>query len=141
MVDRTQSDLTELANRSTYIGSGEHKRFPNPMCIPGLRTDASNCDEIDSEASKDLTRLNGWLREAIRRGQVDRIWEGEFPRKVWGWVIAGERPARHLVEARLTNQQLGHYKGYFIDLNDLLGRQAWTRRKLAEGAEWWEILR
>lgn len=128
-----------VADRASYVGSGEHKRAPNPLCPPSLRTDASDCDAVDPTISQDLVRLNRWLREAIRRGQVDRVLEGAFPRFAWAWVVVGSG-ARQLFEARLTNREAGQYKGYFIEMDDMLGKKAWARRKLVEGGEWWEAL-
>lgn len=107
-------DFAAIADRATYVGSGEHKRYPNPLCDPRLRSDAADCDAVDPSLSQDPERLTRWLREAIRRGQVSPEFEGDFPRKVWARVAIAHGDAT--VEARLTNQTLGQYKGYFIDV-------------------------
>ncbi len=59
----------------------------------------------------DQAAINDWLNEAIRRGQVSAAFDGQFPRYVW------TRPNGEDVwyEARLTNQELGQYKGYPLD--------------------------
>jgi len=123
-----------------YTGSGEHKRFPNPLCPPALRTDASDCDSVDPTVSQDLPRLQRWLEAALQAGQVDRVLEGGFPRKAWGWIELGEPARRLLFEARLTNSGLGEYKGYFIELDDLGGKTAWVHAMLAPGGAWSEVL-
>lgn len=129
-------DLEAAAASATYIGSGEHKRYPNPLCDPNLRSDASDCDSVDAALSQDPARLTAWLREAIRRGQVSPEVEGAFPRYVWARVstTAGDL----VVEARLTNSGLGQYKGYFIDADtDLPGR---VHRKLVGAGVWSQVL-
>jgi hypothetical protein len=118
------------AAQAVYVGSGEHKRFPNPLADPHLRTDASDCDAVDAKLSQDPERLTAWLREAILRGQVSEEFEGIFPRYVWARVSTSG--GTQTVEARLTNSALGHYKGYFINPDeDLPGR---IRRQLLSGA-------
>lgn len=130
------SDPGEAAVHAIYVGSGEHKRFPNPLCDPNLRTDASDCDAVDPTLSQTPERLTAWLREAIRRGQVSPELEGAFPRYVWARVQTAA--GVHAVEARLTNCELGQYKGYFIDVDqDLPGR---LRRLLINGGAWAEVL-
>jgi hypothetical protein len=49
------------------------------------------------------------LREAIERQCIGEIFEGEFPKYVWGW-LDGE-----LYEARLVNRSQGTYKGYPLE--------------------------
>ena len=51
-------------------------------------------------------QVEGWLREAIRRGAVGAYWEGDFPRYVW--FKAGES----VYQGRLVNSGLGEYKGW-----------------------------
>jgi hypothetical protein len=130
-------DLQALAAKATYEGSGEHKSVPNPLCDPALRKDASDCDKVVTGISSDRRPLTAWLREAIRRGQVDRVVEGEFPRHVWAWIPTREGP--RLVEGRLTNSGLGQYKGYFIEDRDLIGKRAWVRALLLRGS-WSKVL-
>jgi hypothetical protein len=50
--------------------------------------------------------MTAWLKEAIRSGNVSGPWENGFPRYVW------TRKANSVFIARLTNQGLGHYKGW-----------------------------
>jgi len=117
-----------------YVGSGEHKRFPNPLCDPSLRSDASNCDDVDPSLSQEPERLDRLLRTALQRRQHDSIFEGSFPRYVWGVLnLAG---GVRLLEARLTNRSQGQYKGYFIGPEDLVGKKAWLRRHLLAGGGW-----
>ena len=128
-----------LAEKVDYMGSGEHKRYPNPLCPASLRSNASDCDAVDPSLSQDKPRLLRWLREAMRRGQADRRSDNGYPRYLWGWVVVSDGK-RRLFEARLTNEDLGHYKGYFIEPQDLIGKKAWTKTKLEDGGEWWEII-
>lgn len=124
-----------LAEVIRYVGSSEHKRFPNPLVPPTLRSDASDCDELDPELSQDPARLTRVLRAAMQRGQVDRILEGRFPRKVWGRILLSTG-AVGLFEARLTNRETGEYKGYFIAEDDLVGKWAWVRARVCEAGAW-----
>jgi hypothetical protein len=73
-----------------------------------LRSDASRCDPryIDFEAP---TRA---LRDAVRAGQTSEF-NGRFPKYVWG-ALDGL-----IYEARLVNHELGQYKGYPIDVDEL----------------------
>lgn len=134
---RTVRDFRAIADRATYVGSGEHKRYPNPLCDPRLRSDAADCDAVDPGLSQHPERLTQWLREAIRRGQVSPEFEGDFPRKVWAHVPTSA--GTQTVEARLTNQLLGQYKGYFIDAD--VDAPAPVRRQLRTGGGWAEVLR
>jgi hypothetical protein len=73
---------------------------------PRPRADASICPK---ELSGARERVEEWLREAIRRGAVGELCEGEFPRYVWfkeGDVV---------FEGRLVNRGLGEYKGYPLE--------------------------
>lgn len=95
-------DLALLADRATYVGSGEHKSFPSFAGDARLRADASKCDP----KLADVNQLTSWLRDAIRAGKVGELWEGDFPRNAWC------RQDGVLYEARLVNQEQGQYKGY-----------------------------
>nr|WP_157553952.1 hypothetical protein [Herbidospora sakaeratensis] len=94
--------LAKVAQRSTYVGSAEHKSFPSFAGHPRLRSDASKCDPKFT----DLAEITTFLQLAIAAGNVGTHWEGDFPRYVWH-VIDGV-----IYEARLVNQELGQYKGY-----------------------------
>jgi len=129
----------QLAEMVRYTGSGEHKRYPNPLANPALRSDASDCDTVDANLSQDPDRLQRLLREVFRRGQVDPREEGSFPRHAWGRLRIGDGSVQ-LFEVRLTNATQGTYKGYFIAEADLIGKRAWLRRQFADGGPWNEVL-
>lgn len=131
--------LAELAQSVRYVGSGEHKRFPNPLCPPSLRTDASDCDAVDPTLSQDPARVSRALQLAIARGQVDPVSEGGFPRRAWGRLRLANG-ADELFEARLTNQATGEYKGYFVEWRDRVGKRSWLRAKLSPGGPWHEVI-
>jgi hypothetical protein len=133
------SDPSDLASAVRYSGSAEHKKYPNPLANPALRSDASDCDSVDQSLSQDPERLLRLLREVIRRGQVDTRLEGRFPRHGWGWLRTADGRAR-LFEVRLTNAAQGAYKGYFIEEADLVGKKAWLRRKLSGDGPWGGVL-
>ena len=136
------SAVSVLAEKVRFVGSPEHKRLPNPLCNPALHSDNSDCDEVDDTISHDPQRLLTVLREAVRRGQVDRVTQGQFPRYVWGWIRLKDG-SRALFEARLTNCGTGEFKAYFIDLDEeSFGdpRYAWVRAHLADGGQWCEVL-
>lgn len=70
-------ELQHIAEIVRYVGSPEHKDMPSFAGQPRPRSDASICPR---ELSRDSERVEGWLKEAIRRGAVGGIWEGGFPR-------------------------------------------------------------
>ena len=102
------TDLDELAERVSYVGSQEHKDFPSFAGQPRPRADASLCPrEI-----RDAEAVSEWLRSAIRRGAVGAPWEGGFPRYVW------HRECDTVFEARLVNRGNGSYKGYPLSFEE-----------------------
>jgi hypothetical protein len=98
--------LRSLETRVAYVGSPEHKDMPSFIGQPRPRADASLCPR---ELTREKARVEEWLREAIRRGAVSELREGDFPRYVWfeqdGVVYEG----------RLVNRGLGQYKGYPLE--------------------------
>jgi hypothetical protein len=92
----------QVAARVSYVGSAEHKDYPSPAGHPALRSDASPCDPRYT----DFAALTEVLREAIRRRCIGAIFEGDFPKYVWGWLDG------RLYEARHINGPQGTYKGY-----------------------------
>jgi hypothetical protein len=102
------ASLPDLAGRSTYVGSAEHKSYPSFAGQPRLRADASKCDPKFTDAAE-ITAL---LRKAIIIGNVGAPWEGDFPRYAWHIVD------NVVYEARLVNQVLGQYKGYPLDRSE-----------------------
>lgn len=95
----------ETAERVFYVGSAEHKTYPSPAGHPALRSDASRCDPRYT----DFREITLALREGIRRCCTGAVFEGNFPKYVWGWMDG------QLYEARLVNQSQGAYKGYRIE--------------------------
>ncbi|MFC0864490.1 hypothetical protein ACFHYQ_19545 [Sphaerimonospora cavernae] len=113
--------LADLADRASYVGSGEHKSYPSFAGRPRLRADASKCDPKFNDANE----ITGFLRQAIAAGNVGAPWEGDFPRYAWHTLDDV------IYEARLVNQELGQYKGY------PLKRSEWPEslNKMGEGDE------
>lgn len=103
-------DLDELAERTEYVGSAEHKSYPSPAGPPRLRVDATKCDP---QLHGNFDQLTTWLRRAMRRGAVGAPWEGDFPRWVWGRENGTWYEARQVVPGR------GQYKGYAVQENEL----------------------
>lgn len=101
-------DLADVANKSSYVGSPEHKDAPSFAGQPRPRADASICDQRLNNAA-DVTL---WLKEAIQKRAFGSYWEGLFPRYVW--YKAGET----VYEGRLINRELGQYKGYPLERNE-----------------------
>jgi hypothetical protein len=97
--------LIELARRTSYVGSAEHKTYPSFAGAPRLRADASKCDPKFADPEE----ITQWLRDSIKAGWVGAPWEGDFPRYVW------HRRDGVIYEARLVNQELGQYKGYPLE--------------------------
>lgn len=99
-------DREALANRATYGGSPKHKDIPSfAGAVPRPRVDASICPR---ELTRDKDRVERWLREAIRRGNVGS-WEGAFPAPVW------HREGSTTYEAHLTRPAFGEYHGYPLE--------------------------
>ena len=97
-------DERRAANIAVYEGSPEHK-------VPGARSDATLCP---SDLNGHQQELTGWLKDALRAGHVGGMIEGQFPRYIWCRAKDGR-----CFEGRLTNQELGHYKGYPIEPREL----------------------
>jgi hypothetical protein len=97
-----------VAAAATYIGSAEHKNHPSTAGAPRLRSDASPCDPR-YQTLEEPTRA---LREAISARRIGEFL-GRFPNYVWG------RLDGRLYEARLVNHELGQYKAYPIELEEL----------------------
>lgn len=89
-----------------YVGSAEHKDYPSPAGHPALRSDASRCDP---RLGYDVDRFTRVLRAAIERSCVGAIFEGGFPKYVWGWI------EETLFEARHINGPQGTYKAYPLE--------------------------
>jgi hypothetical protein len=96
---------SEIAERASYVGSAEHKAYPSPAGHPALRSDASRCDPRHT----DFHQITLVLREGIRRCCTGAVFEGDFPKYVWGWLDG------RLYEGRLVNQDQGTYKGYPLE--------------------------
>ena len=98
--------LQGLEARVSYVGSPEPKDMPSFAGSPRPRADASLCPR---ELTRDHDKVEGWLREALRRGAVSELCDGVFPRYVWfqheGVVFEG----------RLINREAGEYKGYPLE--------------------------
>lgn len=73
---------------------------------PRPRADASLCPR---DLNREPSRVESWLREAILRGAVSDLREGEFPRYLW------YQEAGIVYEGRLVKRGLGEYKGYPLE--------------------------
>ncbi|MEU4225455.1 hypothetical protein AB0F17_14265 [Nonomuraea sp. NPDC026600] len=100
--------LDQLAERVSYVGSGEHKSYPSFAGRPRLRADASKCDPKFTDPAE----ITGWLKRTIACGNIGAPWEGDFPRYAW------HRLDDVVYEARLVNRELGQYKGYPLDRSE-----------------------
>ena len=96
----------EVAAQARYVGSAEHKNYPSPAGHPALRSDASRCDP---RLGYYVVRFTQVLGDAIRRRCVGAIFEGNFPKYVWGWLDG------RLYEARHINGPQGAYKAYPLE--------------------------
>jgi hypothetical protein len=103
VVSTTAEQREKVSQTATYTGSPEHKR-------PGARSDATLCPP---ELNGKQDQLTAWLRQAAGAGWVAGPWENGFPRRIWC------RNEDGAFEGRLTNQELGEYKGYPVPLQDL----------------------
>lgn len=95
-----------VAEQARYVGSAEHKDYPSPAGHPALRSDASRCHP---QLGYDVERFTRVLREAIGRRCIGAIFEGSFPKYVWGWLDD------RLYEARHINGPQGTYKAYPLE--------------------------
>lgn len=93
--------MEAAANAATYIGSPEHKDTPSFAGQPRPRADASICDRTLGQ-----NLVEGWLKDALRKGSISSFREGRFPRYVWF------KDGDQVYEGRLVNRELGEYKGY-----------------------------
>lgn len=98
---------TVVAARVKYVGSAEHKDYPSPAGVAGLRSDASRCPPYPQEQWPNLQQA---LRNAVERECVSREFDiGGFPRYVWGFFEG------QLFEARHLGNQSGEYKAYPLE--------------------------
>ena len=84
----------DVAGHVRYVGSSEHKDYPNDAGPPALRSDAARCEP----RLTDFAAITPALQEAVRRRCAGEQFDGDFPRHAWGWL--GGR----LYEARLINK-------------------------------------
>ena len=103
--DPTLQTLSRLPLRPSMWACAEHKSYPSPAGNPALRSDASPCDPRYT----DMDALTRALREAITRGCIGAIFEGGFPKYVWGWMDG------RLYEAGHINGPQGTYKAYMLE--------------------------
>ena len=89
-----------------YVGSPEHKSYPTRQALLCCASDASRCDPTLGYDADAFTRV---LQEGIRHRCVGAIFEGGFPKYVWGWLN------RQLFEARHLNGPQGTYKAYPLE--------------------------
>ena len=92
-------DLDAVAKQVAYKSSDYHSTATR---IRRPRPDASKCPP---EVSKDLERVERWLREAIAQGWTG-VWDKGFPRYVW------RRVGDVIYEARQGSPGSGVYHGY-----------------------------
>jgi hypothetical protein len=71
-----------------------------------LRSDASRCDP---RLGYDVARFTALLQNSISRRCVGAIFEGAFPKYVWGYLDG------ILFEARHINGPQGAYKAYRLE--------------------------
>lgn len=92
-------DLDAVAEQATYESSPYHSTLAR---IRRPRPDASKCPP---EVSKDLQRVELWLRQATQAGTTG-VWENGFPRYV------RRRVGKVIYEARQGSPGSGVYHGY-----------------------------
>ena len=100
-------DWPTLIEQAVYIGSPEHKTRPFGQ-FPMGRLRAGSASKCPDDLS-DPVQITGWLRQAMRDGNMGGEWEENYPHFVWV-RRDGER-----YEGRLVNRVLGQYKGYPLD--------------------------
>lgn len=102
-------NLEEISCRVSYAGSPDHKiaRYYDNQ-NPHPRADAEKCPPNFLHSRKEYLKVLARLREAIKNGFVSEAFEGNFPRFVWSNAFGDGI----IYEARLTNRELGIYKGY-----------------------------
>ncbi len=96
-------DLAAVADSCCYVGSPYHKDRPSFAAMPhSRRPDASICP---GHLATRQELVQGWLREAIRCGQVG-AWTGGYPKYVWF------RDGETVYEARQGSPGSAEYHGY-----------------------------
>ena len=93
----------EVAEKATYVGSPEHKTNAAVFGLPTLHSDKAKCDPSITPAQADEA-----LKRFIRKRCVSGVFQGGFPKYVWGYVEAVAYEARHI------NGPQGTYKAYPI---------------------------
>ena len=96
-------DLAEVADSCCYVGSPYHKDRPSFAGMPhSRRPDASICPR---HLATRRQLVQGWLREAIRSGQVG-AWTGGYPKYV------SFRDGEIVYEAQQGSPGSAEYHGY-----------------------------
>lgn len=105
-VQLSANERSKIAAQASYIGSPEHKRGPSFSGPPRFKSGNSICPTELNGRQEDLTT---WLREALQQGHFTGPIEAGFPRYVFA------RRQNKWLQARLTNPQLGQYKGWPVE--------------------------
>ncbi len=104
----SEVDLEVVANECRYVGSPYHRTMRIKGIPPQNRPGKTACPR---NLQKDLARVEGWLRNAIRQGNFGEF-DGGFPRVVWH-----EEDGR-LFEARQSGQGSCEYHGFPLGPHD-----------------------
>lgn len=99
--------LEEVARKSRYVGSPEHKSHPSEGRPPALRSDVTF--PCEPHMTQDMAGSTAALRRGIEHRCTSAVFEGGYPRYVWTWIEG------HLYEARHINGPRGTYKGYRLE--------------------------
>lgn len=104
LIDWPDGSVTpqQVAALAKLTGNTEHKDYPSRFGPPALHSDKSKCGKY---RDLDWPQLQAALAKAIESGSVGKF-RGNFPSRVWVWI----NDVLH--EAKLENQELGHYHGY-----------------------------
>jgi hypothetical protein len=107
--------LNNLSLAATYRGNPEHKKNPGdfdltPPSSNGDRVDKSLCDGTGIFKVAEAEAL---LKLAIREGFVSVQFRGDWPQNVWLVTDDG-----HPLEAQLSNQAIGQYHAYPLEIAD-----------------------
>ena len=103
-----ETDLEAVANKCRYIGSPYHRTIRVGRTSPKNRPGKTPCP---ADLQRDQSRVEEWLRDAIRRGNFGDF-VGGFPRVVWH-----EEDGR-LFEARQSGRGSCEYHGFPLGPHD-----------------------
>jgi hypothetical protein len=98
----------EVAQRTSYTPSGEHKNYPSDTGAWTMSAKSSRtlCKKYTIQG---FSKFNKGVEKAIGSTCISSEFRGDFPARAWIWVD------NVLHELRLSNEELGQYHAFPVN--------------------------